>query len=60
MWRRELAASNIRACNQRRRIVADGAFAVGTGNVDGLPGELDILEKLPNTFQARLDHGSFL
>jgi hypothetical protein len=60
MWRREFAASNVRACNQRRRIVADGAFAVGAGNVDGLPRKLDIPEKLPNALQARLDHGSFL
>jgi hypothetical protein len=39
-------------------VVADGAFAIGAGNVDGFPGELDVFEKLSNTLQARLDHCS--
>jgi hypothetical protein len=38
-------------------VVADGAFAIGAGNVDGLPGKVDVFEELGDALQARLDHG---
>jgi hypothetical protein len=37
--------------------VAYRAFAIGAGNVEGLPWELNILQELADPFQAGLDHG---
>jgi len=36
---------------------ADGALAVGAGDVYGLPGEVDILQQEADALQSRLDHG---
>ena len=57
MWRREFTTLGRPGREQGRRVVADGAFPVGAGDMYGLPRELDVLQKLADPLQAGLDHG---
>jgi hypothetical protein len=57
MWRREFTTLQLPTRNQGRGVVAYRPFAIGAGNVYGLPRELHILQELANAFQAGLDHG---
>lgn len=41
----------------RGSMVANGAFAVGACDMNGLPRELDVLQELGDAFQSRLDLG---
>jgi hypothetical protein len=57
MWRREFTTLELSTRDQGRGVVAYRAFAIGAGNVEGLPWELNILQELADPFQAGLDHG---
>lgn len=57
MWRCEFTTFDESAGEQGRCIVADGSFAIGSGNVNGLPREVDVFQEQADPFQAGLDHG---
>ena len=56
MWRREPANGHISMRQQGRRVGADGPLPIGAGNVNGLPWEVDMLQKKAYALEAWLDH----
>jgi hypothetical protein len=56
MWGREAANAQSSTRQQGRRVGADGALAVGAGNVDGPPWEADAVQKKADALEAWLDH----
>jgi hypothetical protein len=56
MWRGEAANAHASTRQQGRRVGADGPLPIGTGNVNGLPWEIDILQKKAYALEAWLDH----
>ena len=56
MRRRELPARDARRAEQRRRVRADRAFAIGTRHMDGLPWSLMVGQEPGDAAQAWLYH----
>ena len=57
MWRGEFTALDFAAHDEGGSVMTDGALAIGAGDMDCPPRELDIVQELADPFQARLDHG---